>query len=162
MLQASCMTLSKILILSVFSFQQYIIAINYQPHKHVARLNPFVSNHTTNLRNADCYDYYCYCHFGTDLSQTWVFSYEVRSYPNLKLGLKYQFPQKTSPFFSTGSWTFTLKGSWRVSIAMEKAKDGGCWTWALSRGRVRVRVRVWRERAESHCEWGCEGAARKH
>lgn len=94
----------KILILSVFSFQQYVTAIIYQPHKLVARLNPFVSHLATNLRNADCccccydYDYY-YCHFGTALSQPWMFCYDICTYPNLQPTLKYQFPQKIFLFF---------------------------------------------------------------
>lgn len=100
MLQASCTTLRY---LSVFSFQQYITAITHQPHKHVARLNPFVSHLATNLRNADCcccydYDYY-YCHFGTALSQPWMFCYDICTYPNLQPTLKHQFPQKIFLFF---------------------------------------------------------------
>lgn len=110
-LQASCMTLSKILILSVSSFQQYIIAITYQPHKHVARLNPFVSHHATNLRNADCYYYYYYyCHFGTVLSQPRMFCSAICTYSNLQLRFKYQFPQKIFSFLGTVYWIFTLKG----------------------------------------------------
>lgn len=111
-LQASCMTLSKILILSLFSFQQYIIAITYQPHKHVARLNPFVSHLTTNLRNADCYDYDYdyYCHFGTVLSQPWLFCSDICTYSNLQLRFKCQFPQKIFAFLGTVYWIFTLKG----------------------------------------------------